>query len=166
MDDVVDLLDQFDRDIFYFYGHAEGRSFATDNDRLFPQSLKFRGRHISMDEIDEDLPTYTTDRCVLVVLNGCDTGASAIFDGDSLVGRLCLRSRGMAQCVGTVHRVPMIFAAHFGLSFMRLLLCEAQSVEQAILKTRRALLDLHGWPFGIFYSFWGNPGLAINPENN
>lgn len=97
----------------------------------------------------------------IIVLNACDTGASALARQMNLltlpVAFLDIGARGV---VATEAPVWNIFAYQFGNELIAEVL-HGKAVSVSLLAVRARFLTSHNNPFGLLYSYYGNSGVKV-----
>jgi hypothetical protein len=150
--DVGFTLSHFNYDCFYFYGHsnhdepptATGSYLQLGDDRLYVATL----------DSFYNAPVLIPDP-VVAFLNGCKTAPLTVWNDETVVGFLCLRSRKRICCIATVGHIPADFAAEFGDCFWRYFLDRRLHLGTSLLRARLHMLSKYGNPLGLLYALFG-----------
>jgi hypothetical protein len=95
----------------------------------------------------------------LVFLNACRSAAPQAVDRGAFAEfMLAVRFRGV---VGTLFDISDVVAAHFARVFYQALL-SGRTVGEAMYDARWHLMEVHGNPLGLLYSFHGNVDLTVS----
>ena len=94
----------------------------------------------------------------MVFLNACGTAVPQLADRSSFT--TFLLKRGFRGVLGTVCDIYDSVAAHFAVVFFEALL-KGKTVGAAMYEARWHLMDKHGNPLGLFYTFHGNVDLHL-----
>jgi hypothetical protein len=73
-----------------------------------------------------------------------------------------LLGHGFRGVLGTLCDISDVVAAHFAMVFYEALL-NGKTVGEAMYEARWHLMDKHGNPLGLFYTFYGNVDLKLAP---
>ena len=95
----------------------------------------------------------------MVFLNACGTDVPQLADRSSFT--TFLLKRGFRGVLGTVCDIYDSVAAHFAVVFFEALL-NGMTVGEAMYEARWHLMDKHGNPMGLFYTFHGNVNLQLS----
>jgi CHAT domain len=96
----------------------------------------------------------------LVFLNACGTAVPQPVDRSSFT--TFLLGHGFRGVLGTLCDISDVVAAHFAMVFYEALL-NGKTVGEAMYEARWHLMDKHGNPLGLFYTFYGNVDLKLAP---
>jgi CHAT domain len=94
----------------------------------------------------------------LVFLNACGTSVPQLADRTSFT--TFLLEEGFRGVLGTFCDISDVVAAHFAVVFYAALL-DGKTVGEAMYEARWHLMDVHGNPLGLFYTFYGNVDLKL-----
>jgi hypothetical protein len=94
----------------------------------------------------------------LVFLNACGTAVPQPVDRSSFT--TFLLGKGFRGVLGTLCDISDVVAAHFAMVFYEALL-NGKTVGEAMYEARWHLMDKHGNPLGLFYTFYGNVDLKL-----
>ena len=100
-----------------------------------------------------------TGKRPMVFLNACGTDVPQLADRSSFT--TFLLKRGFRGVLGTVCDIYDSVAAHFAVVFFEALL-NGMTVGEAMYEARWHLMDKHGNPMGLFYTFHGNVDLQLS----
>jgi hypothetical protein len=92
----------------------------------------------------------------LVFLNACGTSVPQPADRTSFT--TFLLDEGFRGVLGTFCDISDVVAGHFAVVFYEALL-NGKTVGEAMYEARWHLMDVHGNPLGLFYTFYGNVDL-------
>jgi hypothetical protein len=126
--------------ILHFLVHASGTELHLSDDERITVSRFYDlfERRVSGRDTASNVPLC------LVFLNGCSTGA-----GEQDNSFITATARmGFSGCIATEVDVPVQLAVRVGLNFLRYLLHESESVQEAMNHLRR---DADLWPLGLLY---------------
>lgn len=160
----------------YTHGHSGASVEATRTGYTTVSDV--RGQKIDFSQLDfvsaldlniltccgsVERPYFT--RRPFVFLNGCETGTQGAWrtTGLSLPGTFLVRgARGVVVTEAPVWQL-------FGFNFAKRYLGEmAAGIEagEAMYRTRRYFLDTGNNPFGLLYTYYGNPGVRFAPPES
>ncbi len=144
-DEVLALLAEGGRQVYYFYCHGE--LDEQDEFRLLLGAVGAEGT-IAAADLDPFEIQWAAQPQPLVILNGCQTLAAAPERIHGFLGKL--RRLGAAGVVGTEIEVLTTLARPFGRMVVQGLL-EGRSVGEAFLTARRHFMRQYN-PLGLAYS--------------
>jgi hypothetical protein len=128
----------------------------------FSQSDSISSYEIKTATIDKTSPLFFAGR-PFVFLNGCETGTQGARGTTDLSLPGVFLLRGARGVVATEAPVWDLFGYHFGALFLEKL-ATGMDAGDAMLETRRDFLRTSRNPFGLLYSYYGNPAVRIAPS--
>lgn len=150
-DELRESLVSFDRDCFYFFGHALQQEPPTPTTSV----LKLDGADLTVDNVQAAGGPQFQKNPVLAFINGCQTTPLHTWSEHSFLGLLCLRSENRVCCLTTFAEVPSAFGREMSRLFWDGLLARKERVGLALLTARRTLLQTYNHPMGLLYNFFG-----------
>jgi len=139
---------------------THGRLLSTDNISSYGQRLDFSQMSYIFPSSFRDLTSSLRinesffSTAPIVLLNGCETAATAPHDeyGNTFVGWLL--KLGSGGVIATQGEIPEYFGRHFGEHLMDAVL-SGEDVGRALWRQRLYFLETLKNPFGLLYSYYG-----------
>jgi CHAT domain len=128
----------------------------------FSESKFISARELDRGTIQDQDPQYFVGR-PFVFLNGCETGTEGSRGTTELSLPGIFLKRGARGVVATEASIWDTFGYSFGEMFLRNLTAGNMDAGEAMLETRRAFLRDSNNPFGLLYSYYGNPSVRLAP---
>jgi hypothetical protein len=158
--DLERALKGFNKDCFYFFGHA-GMDAENKSPWLALSEEKLPLRRLAT---AQGQPTLLFNRNLTVVfLNGCSTAAIEKLRDGSALGYLLYvddRNQNRLCCLGSVGAVPGPTAAEFARRFWESFLA-GQCIGTALFRTRVEMMDKCHNPLGLLYALFGDAETRI-----
>jgi hypothetical protein len=158
-----EALRDFSGDCLYFFGHA----YHSQPPVATRSWLELVGNKLTVSNLKIDYrpaPKFNKD-LVVAFLNGCRTAPLTVWNEDSMVGFLCIRSDHRVCCVASVAEVPASFAAAFAEHFWHSFLMEKKPIGDALLNARIESLKKWNNPLGLLYSLFGRVDTRIDSHD-
>src|SRR5205807_2190335 len=139
---------------------THGRLFSTEKMPSYGQRLDFSEKsYIFPKNFREPLGNLPLSQwffstAPIVLLNGCETAATAPHNefGNTFVGSLL--QLGAGGVIATQGEIPEYFGRHFGEHLMDAIL-NGEDVTRVLLNQRLYFLQTLNNPFGLLYSYYG-----------
>jgi hypothetical protein len=157
------------------FTHAEGDTALQQTNggeiqvtqRLAGPELRFsNNEYVTLDALDQlsnGLPAQDelllTNR-PLVLLNGCETGAAALYEGIDRSFPSEFLQMGARGVIATEAPIWTSFGYDFGSALM-LNMKSGQTASLALLRARQTFLRNHNNPLGLLYSYYGGVKTSI-----
>jgi hypothetical protein len=138
-----------DTTILHFFGHGKDGALDLGEDQI--DVIRFK----MMYEKLNGRGNSGSQRSNLLFLNACD---SMTGDGGSSFREAAASRPGLSGLIATEAAVPRNFAAKFGLSLMKSLLIDGNSIGSTMHKLRR---DPELWPLSLLYSCYAPASYQI-----